>query len=181
MSFALQLEENLKNYPLPDNSSLTDIKNGKPLSPLIKSYHTRIKQVLLNTDGINEIFDHIKTGITSLQTAINNKKEYRAAKSHVPSWVYQIFDYLGWGAVGRAERELYEIINTIVWRSLLTWGIKESDPSVKSMGSYITSFDLVKLLKPVNDDLLCKVISRIPKSYHNDLIYLLKDRKLQVF
>jgi hypothetical protein len=64
-----------------------------------------------------DAIDALNQGITSLQQSIQNKREYRKT-TLVPGWVYWVFDWMGWGAVGRAEKELHRVIKEVFQRAL---------------------------------------------------------------
>ena len=101
----------------PSWLTIDKIKREKGISlvPIITEIQNLFNECFkANPDDLGFLID----GIHHLQLAIENKKIHRKEYSIIPGWVYMIFDFMGWGAVGRGEKELHRQIKIILDRAL---------------------------------------------------------------
>jgi hypothetical protein len=109
--------------------SAEKILTGDSLVPLLPRYHVLFDECLskLQTEVGSAIYD-LNQGTTSLQQAIENKNTYRK-QTRIPAWVYSIFDWMGWGAVARAEKELHRVILEVFNQALNSPVLKVQIPA----------------------------------------------------
>lgn len=103
----------------PAADKVQNVTKGESLASLVLEYKKLFDHALqyLKVDSLVAIRDQLTPAVTSLQEAIQNKREYRKT-TLVPGWVYTIFDWMGWGAVGRAEKELHRVIKEVFQQAL---------------------------------------------------------------
>ena len=135
--------------PLPSDALISRIaSSGEPLAPCIPQYKYRFELALLNAEGS---IDMLNEGISSLQQAIENKQIYRKDKTMIPRWVYAILDWMGCGAVGKAEKELNRVIGEVFNKALRSPALKDKSPIFLNAinGSYLKNFKEHPLLKEI--------------------------------
>ena len=116
------------------------ICDGEPLAPLVPKFKAYF-------DLLDSV-DIISLRIADLQNAIRDKKIYRQEKTKIPAWVYSVVDWMGFGAVGKAERELDRIIKKVFDKAL-----KEKVDEVE-LKNFLSRTETIYLQKQSNHPLM---------------------------
>jgi len=124
----------LATSPSPENIAIVfpspeKVLQGTALVPLLPRYKSLFDDCLSNLQTEKaQAMEALNSGVASLQEAIKNKRTYRQ-QTHIPAWVYSLFDWMGWGAVARAEKELHRVILEVFNRAVNSPALQEDIPA----------------------------------------------------